>query len=103
MLVGFTFPAFIYMKLGASGHSPGLSSPGSIVPSTGSLNESVTTASTPLLVPGTANRRDAVWILSALLVCLRSLYVIALSFGSLPSGIVYDSDCDPVYTYRVRW
>ena len=77
MLVGFTFPAFIYMKLGASGHAPSLSSHGSIVPSTGSLNESVTTASAPLLVSGTANRRDAVWILSVLLVCLGSFTVIS--------------------------
>ena len=69
MLVGFTFPAFIYMKLGASGHATGLSNNGSLVSGSGSLNESVSAASAPLLVPGSANTRDAVWILSALLVC----------------------------------
>jgi hypothetical protein len=65
MLVGFTFPAFIYMKLGASGHAPDRS-----LQSSGNLNESVSTGSTrtPLLSAGTGGRRDAVWILSAILV-----------------------------------
>lgn len=74
MLVGFTFPAFIYMKLGASGHAPGRSSDSSrslqLRQSSGSLNESVSTGSTPLLPTGTGERRDAMWMLSAILVCL---------------------------------
>ena len=99
MLVGFTFPAFIYVKLGGSGHAPGLSS-------NGSLNESVSTASVPLLVPGSDNRRDAVWILSALLVtCPSSLTIILLGsfFFRIPGlGSPFLTAFGALMMYRAR-
>lgn len=67
MLVGFTFPAFIYMKLGRS------SSPAKFISNGISLNESVSTRSgtdvnAPLLPLGSGEGRDAMWILSATVV-----------------------------------
>ena len=74
MLVGFTFPSFIYMKLGAAPYAASTSrSSGNFMPDGGTLNESVdTTGSGAPLIPGTGGQRrsDVVWILSAMLVCL---------------------------------